>query len=390
MRRLDVLVSDAVTRTSPFLASPDAATIFHVEDGKTSYHHQENVVPTAAWANQASHTYLKGVLQVASDFLSQPAEASAQLNIRMDHLFAIRQQYPWYRKARLDIKMTAKRFDAAREEWRNGIYRRSETTVYYNIHFVNLSTPKWDHRRMQFLTDEILKFAPASKKWPNIEMPRGVDNAPFPWRPDHKPDDWSWRHLEACMAYHYNLMWYWCNKDFITDETPASLCFELIWQWKVNAGRCAFLGIPLTLYSHHPSEFAIGHKHHKKAMRTAWPNADAITDVRQQMVPNRCNVLFESRIANYMKMDYAEEDYDQMRQELETRCRSETEWFVRPKGDLPRLRFERNYQKALEAAKRFLSTELAVDDLSDVRMVFPDEVDDDMEDMSEVEDEDEE
>jgi hypothetical protein len=124
-------------------------------------------------------------------------------------------------------------------------------------------------------------------------------------------------------------------------------------------------------------------------MRTAWPNADTITDIRQQMDAGRSNVLFESRIANYMKMDYAEEDYDQMRLELETRCKSETEWFVRPEGDLPTLRFERSHTKALEVANRFLTSELADDDLSDVRTVLPDEIDDDMEGMSEYEDEDE-
>jgi hypothetical protein len=379
VRRLDVLQSNKVTRTSPFLASPDAATIFYVKDGKTSYHHRDNVVPTAAWANQASHTHVKGVLQVVSEFLNKPAEEHGELNVRMDHLFAIRQRYPWYRKARLEIKMAPDQFNEARDEWRDGTYRSPpQETVRYNIHFVNLTKPTWDAERMRKLTDDILDMAPASEKWPNVEMPRGIDGAPFPWRSDHMPSDWSWAHLEACMSYHYNLMWYWCNKDFITDETPASLCFELIYQWKVNAGRCAFTGIPLTLYSHHPSEFAIGHKHHKKPMRTAWPNADTMTDVRRQMKAERSNVLFESRFANYMKMDYAEQDYEEMHEELKTRCRVETEWFVRPKGFLPSLKFKRSHQKALEASKRFLA-DLDDDDLSDVRQVRVEEIYDDYE-----------
>ncbi|KAF1820273.1 uncharacterized protein K489DRAFT_412246 [Dissoconium aciculare CBS 342.82] len=354
VRRFDVLPLATATRTSPFLASPDAATIFHVEDGKTSYHHSGNVVPTAAWANQASHTYLKGVLQVASDFLSKPVAEHHQLNVRMDHLFAIRQKFPWYRTARLDIKMSPEEFDSAREEWRNGVYRKPDEVVYYNIHFASLKQAKWDKKRMRELTDAILDFAPASEKWPNVEMPRGSDGAPFPWRRDHKPDDWSWEYLEGCMMYHYNLMWFWCNKDFITEETPTSLCFELIWQWRINAGRCAYLGIPLTLYSHHPSEFAIGHEHHGRAMRTAWPNADTITD-----------------------MDYAESDYDQMRNELQTRCRDQTEWFVRPKDALPSLVFERSLPKALQVAKRFV-TKLADDDMDDVREVHVNELEDDI------------
>jgi hypothetical protein len=148
----------------------------------------------------------------------------------MDHLFAIRQKYPWNRKARTQVEMTEEQFNKAREEWRSGVLEHAQDRkIFHNIHYDNLHSPTWDTARLRKLTDQIITTAtPASDDTPI--MPRGRDGAPFPFRPDHKPDHWSWAHLEALMRYHYYLMWYWCDRHFPTDESPETICLEVIWQ----------------------------------------------------------------------------------------------------------------------------------------------------------------
>jgi hypothetical protein len=55
-----------------------------------------------------------------------------------------------------------------------------------------------------------------------------------------------------------------------------------------------------------------------------------------------------------MKMDFAEEHYEQMRRELRDLCRSQTAWWSPVNHDLPAIRFEYNPVKALSTARQFI------------------------------------
>jgi hypothetical protein len=70
-------LADSITRASPILASPDAATIFHTENGVVSYHHRANVVVTAAFAAQASYMWPKGIPGTNDSWLGYALTASS-------------------------------------------------------------------------------------------------------------------------------------------------------------------------------------------------------------------------------------------------------------------------------------------------------------------------
>jgi hypothetical protein len=120
-------------------------------------------------------------------------------------------------------------------------------------------------------------------------------------------------------------------------------------------------------------------------MRTAWQTSDhPISDVFQR-IPERSNILFESRFSNHMKMDHAEVHYNQIREELRNLCEEETAWWSRPKETMPPLRFEYNPKRALETAHQFRPRTIsermsknAKHDLDDITPVSPQDIADDV------------
>ncbi|KAK4542896.1 hypothetical protein LTR36_006085 [Oleoguttula mirabilis] len=392
-KRPDSTPNVSSTRTSAFVASPDAVTPFHVEDGKVTYHHEDSVVPTAAYANQGTNTWLKGNLQAIQDAqaLRESADQSiyGAINNRLDHLWAIRTQYPWLRKARLDIQMDDHEFQRCLDEWKEGVLNDAEETVPFYIHYKGLKTPLWtvaDRSRINDLIRQMRENFSDN----TTPMPRGtVDKAPFPWRPEHMPKDWSWAKLEGHMAYHFELMDWWCDWMFVTGEDSETLLLELIWQWMENGGRDPFLRLPMTVFAHHAAGWAIGHVHHGLPMRTRWPAGVRITDIDQR-VDERCNVVIEPRIANYMKMDYPEEEYPLILEDLKL-LKDHTEWFHRPGVEPQPLKVIESKTFALERSYRFCRSEADGTDSEDFEEVDASDVESDFddEDHSEVVEDDE-
>lgn len=371
----------SATRTSAFLASPDASTPFHVEGGKVTYHNENSIVATAAYANQGTNTWLKGNLLVVKDALSagmsQDPSAIKAINDRFDNLWAIRSQYPWLRKARLNIQMKDHEFKRCRNEWRNGILQANEDPIPFTIHYRNLNDPRWkqsDKNRINTLVAEMQGYFSAN----TIPLPRGKDDSPFPWRPEHMPADWSWAKLEAHMAYHFELMDDWCDWQFITDESPETLLLELIWQWMENAGRDPWLRLPMTLLAHHPAGWAIGHIHHGLPMRTRWPTGTVITQIDQRD-DRQLNVVIEPRIANYMKMDYPEVEYQRIIQDLLT-VKDRTDWFIKPGGSVPTIEVVEDSTQALKRSKQWVRKDTTLGNDEELALVDPSDVESDYED----------
>ncbi|KAI7484830.1 hypothetical protein KC357_g3059 [Hortaea werneckii] len=377
-RRPDSMAGSSATRSSAFLASPDAATPFHIENAFSSYHHIDNIVPTASYANMGTNTWLKGNLHAIKEAQGLPKTADMssfrQINNRLDHLWAIRSRFPHSRKARLKIKMEDAQFQQCLQEWKTGVLAKPGEKVPYAILYKSISNPTWssqDRKRFDDLISQMQEHHNVQ-----IELPRGKsDNAPFPWRAEHMPEDWSWARLEAHMAYHYDLMYYWCDRYFTTDEDSETLFLELMWQYMENNGRSAWLGIPLTLFNHHAAGWAIGHLHHGQPMRTRFLVGEKPTNISQRD-DSRCNVLIEPRIANYMKMDYPEEEYDTILQDLQS-MKGGTPWFEKPKSDVPQIDVYESRQDAFVRSKCFCKAADEEDEEDDFNIVEADDVESD-------------
>ncbi|TKA78945.1 hypothetical protein B0A55_09245 [Friedmanniomyces simplex] len=372
-KRPDVAPKPDGTRTTAFLASADAAHPFHVEGGKVSYHHDDNLAPCAGYVNQGLNTWLKGNLQVVKDAQalrdSLDYSAYADVSIRFDHYWAIRGKYPHRRSTRLEIEMDDHQFERCRGEWQKGVLADPRETVYYTVPVPWTFKPTWT-RSDQERYDGLIKQMAARKAGP-VELPRGNDGAPFPWRPEHKPSDWSWALLEGHMAYHFELMDEWCDRLFTTEECPETIFLEVLWQWFDNGGRDPFLRLPMTVFARHATAWALGHLHHGQPMRTGWPLRVRITDISQRDAL-RCNVLVEPRIGNYMKMDFPEAEYQLMLEDL-LYCKEETEWFCRPQGPLPPLKLQRSKPNELLRSMQWVSSGSQAQDDADDDLI--DEVD---------------
>ena len=322
--------------------------------GRAWYHHEDNVVATAGWINQAANTWLKSNLQAVRDAyaLVNAADPKAQLiNYRLDHLMAIRTKYPHDKEPRLTIDMDDANFTACRDEMTVGVLNTPNDVIPYSIWYHDLSNPTWtreDRQRFNTLIQQMFD----RKKLNSSVLTRSGAGAPWPWRPDHMPPSWSWAKLEAHMKYHFNLMDIWCDKHFVTDELPEQLFLELMWQWIDNGGGYARWNIQATAYGHHAFGWAIGHLHHGHQMLTGWPRHKLITHINQRDEP-RCNVLIEPRIWNFMKMDYAEDTYDTILAELRL-LKDETEWSQTPHGKVPRVHFREHAQDAIDRSMQFV------------------------------------
>ncbi|KAK3074667.1 hypothetical protein LTR53_002745 [Teratosphaeriaceae sp. CCFEE 6253] len=354
--RRDDVVKTKDTRASPFTGSPDAANPFHVENGKASYHHAANVVPTASYVNFGLNTWLKGNFQVVKDAQalrdSSDYHAYLGVNRRFDHQWAIRRQYPHRRRARQAIEMSEAQFDRSRREWRDGVYADSEDTTYYGVNLATLAKCTWTERDQERFNDLIRQML--ERKAGPIALPRGADGAPFPWRAEHMPRAWSWTMLEAHMAWHFELMDYWCDRYFTTEESPETIFLEVVWQWFDNGGRDPFLRLPMTVFVQHATAWALGHVHHGQPMRTGWPLNVRITDIVQRDAA-RCNVVVEPRISNYMKMDFSETEYPAILEDILS-CKDECDWFVRPEGFLPALKLEMSNMLSVKRSMQFVPT----------------------------------
>lgn len=368
----------ADTSPSPWLASPDAGFPFFVtKDDETVYHHSSNVVPTATYVNQGTNTFLKANIKTASEaqkLRNEPYSAYDQINNRFDHHMAVRTKYPHKRKLRLDLQMSKQQYESARNEMHTGILVNTSETVPALIRRKPLKKYSWTvktHRRIDSLIEQMLARKSGLKdSVETVVLPRSPrDGAPFPWRSEHMPDDWNWNMLEEHLAYHYDLMWLWCDWDFDTDEDPETLLLALIWQWIENGGRDPWLRLPMTLYAFHAAEYAIGHIRHGQAMRTGFPVGIVITDIAQR-VGRLCNTVFEPRIANYMKMNYAASEYADIQDDLASKCKDECDVFAQLKAAVPPVKFQvSTASKVRERSYRLLAKTAqatADDDIDDV------------------------
>ncbi|KAK1819153.1 hypothetical protein LTR12_006468 [Friedmanniomyces endolithicus] len=334
------------TRPTPFVASVDAAYPFYVEgaSGEVSIHHENNIAPCALCVNYGLNTWLKGNLQVVKDALDlrgSDYSAYADVNNRFDNLWAFRGKYPHRRSARLNITMDVTEYQRCRDEWREGLLADADEMVPYHID--SRSKPTWkqsDKARFASLIEQMSNLRPG-----RIELLKGADGEPFPWRPEHMPPDWSYEFLEGKMAYHFDIMDKLCDRHFTTEESPETIFLEVLWQWFDNGGRDVFLGLPMTIFPGHATAFALGHLHHGRPMRTGWPLDVVITNLSQRD-ESRCNVLVETRISNYMKMDFSETEYQAIRDDLQ-HCKDDTQWFTRPLGPVPPIAIQRSSQSAV-------------------------------------------
>ncbi|KAK0843741.1 hypothetical protein LTS02_015985 [Friedmanniomyces endolithicus] len=356
------------TRPTPLIASVDAAHPFYVEgaSGEVSIHHENNIAPCAFYVNCGLNTWLKGNLQVVKDALDlrgSDYSAYADVNNRFDNLWAIRGKYPHGQSARLNIRMDVTEYQRCCDEWREGLLADADEIVPFYINQKSLSKPTWtqsDKARFTSLIEQMSNLRPGP-----IELLKGADGAPFPWRPEHMPPDWSYELLEGKMAYHFDLMDKWCDRHFTTEESPETIFLEVLWQWFDNGGRDVFLGLPMTIFAGHATAFALGHLHHGRPMRTGWPLDVVITSLSQRD-GSRCNVLVETRISNYIKMDFSETEYQAIRDDIQ-HCKDDTKWFTRPLGPVPPINVQRASKLAvLRRSKQWVTAgSRAEDDAGD-------------------------
>ncbi|KAI7091656.1 hypothetical protein KC356_g432 [Hortaea werneckii] len=354
--RADRLPKDGAFRTNPFLASIDGALPFYVSENRTFYHHIDNLAPTAGWVNQGCYTWLKSTLQAlsaASKLSGLGGEHAANIDNWFDHLWAIRTNYPRDRDARLKIEMEDEKYLDCRKEMKKGILQDAGEEVPFCIPVSRLTRPEWkseDRKRLTKIIDEMFK----SKGLMLNQLTTGGDGSPRPWRPDHMPDDWSWERLEAHMNYHFEVMDDLCDWEFLTDELPEHLFLELMWQWVDNGGRFPRWYIQTTPFAQHAFQWAIGHDVHGQRMLTRWPRDAQVTRIADRD-DERCNVLMEPRIWNYMKSDYNPQTYESILKELD-QVRQETEWSETVTGKIPPVQLRDSGWAALKRSMQHVPT----------------------------------
>ena len=131
------------------------------------------------------------------------------------------------------------------------------------------------------------------------------------WNPTHMPADWNWNNIFRLFRARLNTLRNWCNKHWETVDDSERLLLECMLQWFEKKGRDDFFRLEMTIWANHPLRFSIGKAHHGQQMRTGW------TQEKPRNYPNDYNrslrnMLFESWLSNTAKLNFTEDQCQQM------------------------------------------------------------------------------
>ncbi|KAG5819150.1 hypothetical protein H9Q74_000776 [Fusarium xylarioides] len=184
--------------------------------------------------------------------------------------------------------------------------------------------PESDRERIRTLVQEIQDFF-------DVQLAMGADGCPYFAHPSTMPEVWNWRIAFRLSNERLQRMKAWCNRYWPTYDTVETIFLECIFQACVlrcilkiddefyglkkhlKAKYSPLLGLPLAIAYHDGLTFAIGHAEHGRGMFTGWPAKPSRLDERLDADETN-NLRIESRTENFLKADYDESTYSQLKE----------------------------------------------------------------------------
>ncbi|KAF5613811.1 uncharacterized protein FSUBG_423 [Fusarium subglutinans] len=184
--------------------------------------------------------------------------------------------------------------------------------------------PESDRARIRTLVQEIQDFF-------DVQLPTGADGCPYFAHPDTMPEVWNWRIAFRLSNERLLRMKAACNRYWPTYDTVETIFLECIFQVCVircvlrsvdefyelkkhlKAKYVSILGLPLAIAYHDGLTFSVGHAQHGRGMFTGWPAKPSRLDERLDADESN-NIRIETRSENFLKADYDESTYSQLKQ----------------------------------------------------------------------------
>ncbi|KAF4496813.1 hypothetical protein FAGAP_7021 [Fusarium agapanthi] len=184
--------------------------------------------------------------------------------------------------------------------------------------------PEADLARIRRVDEEIMDYF-------GVELGRGGDGCPYFPHPESFPPNWNWNIAFLLTTDRLHRMTVACNRYWATYDTPDTIFLECVFQVCVARSVLdpkdtdfkqkrqlkekyqSILGLPLSIAYHDGLTFVLGHREHGKGMFSGWPVNP--TSIKQRLNgDDENNMLIEPRTENYLKQDYPESVYPQLKQ----------------------------------------------------------------------------
>lgn len=246
-------------------------------------------------------------------------------------LRTIRMKVPYSKKGRCGLQMSAEQLSYLKEEWISGEFHPGNPEPWVgglqqgrNRQFFKINK---EDRWSELEIDSMLRIVDEIEAWTNVRLLR-QNGCPYFAHPETLPSSWNWKQCQILLELRLCRMKQFCNKWWLTVDTAATLFLECIFQVSVNGmvfssespdfeekaalrlKYSEFLRLPLHIEPHNPLTFAIGHRIHGHQMRTGWRASP--TSLRDR-IDNDNNILIETRTSNYLKFDYSEAHYAEIK-----------------------------------------------------------------------------
>jgi len=297
---------------SPFQMSVDAVFPFDITGGYTSLHTPGNIALTALYLNHMKSHFLPGVIGLVSEsqaLVDRDDEDADRkdLLLRFDHVFAAKHNVAKLLSGRLGRKMDADVYEQYKQVWVKCAASGPTLTVPMPSGVSGDNNYDWMPKDYARISKLIVQMESAFGR----KLPRSRAGAPWMWNPTHMPADWNWNNIFRLFRARLNTLRNWCNKHWETVDDSERLLLECMLQWFEKKGRDDFFRLEMTIWANHPLRFSIGKAHHGQQMRTGW------TQEKPRNYPNDYNrslrnMLFESWLSNTAKLNFTEDQCQQM------------------------------------------------------------------------------
>lgn len=341
-----------------------------LENGVISYHHEKNVILTAFCLNALKGDNPASCLpwfRLARENIMFRHDDSFMpaFNNAMDHCMIISRCSPRSLKDRLTkFRVTDEQFQELAAMWRSGRWNGCFIEIAFSVPYPHQShSTQSFHRKivptelvsMDYMTlsssqsERILsiceEFRITSRTNPHgRSIPCGTDGAPWPWREEHLPENWSMKHLYNLFVNRFHVLKAGCNKDHDTVDSPETLLDDCIIWWYATGGKDATFDCQLVIVSRHPCRYSIGRHPDVEPgspMRTGFTVLEP-TSLKDYDF-TRSTIAHESWAANRFKMETPSSEIPNLMDQL-LGIKLETPFYDSPDFTLCQIPFPKTYK----------------------------------------------
>lgn len=318
-------------------------------------HCPENISPTTQALNLAKHIQVPAYLAMLCWYANRRIELEdkygdeihgTQARLELDRietkmvriskrLRVIRLTFGWTKFCRLEGKgkgRTQEDFNVDLAPLLSGTpqpelqqsIEKLDTHLNFASSGARMNWPESELFRIRRLSEDIMEYF-------DVQLRRGSDGCPYFACPESYPARWNWPIAFQLANERLERMTKYCNRHWPTYDTTETIFLECLFQVCVN--RCildrndvnyeqkkrlkakykSLLGLPITIAYHDGLTFAVGHRHHGQGMFTGWP-AKATSIEERFNLDGENNILIEPRTENFLKSDYDESSYPELKQ----------------------------------------------------------------------------